>query len=248
MKLQILSDVHNEFEVFIPPNIDSDVVILAGDIHVKDKAINWALQYLSNTPVLYVIGNHELYGKATPYFIDKLKAQTKGTNIYLLENDMVEIDGVAFFGCTFWTDFRLFGEARVAGFEAEQKMTDFKKIRVSPKFSKLKAKDTVLFHNKSKIWLESALEKSDAKTKVVITHHAPSKQSIPIAFQNDILSSAYASNLDSWLLNLDFDLWVHGHTHEFCDYSIGDKRIVCNPRGYTDELETGFKDDLIITI
>ena len=27
-------------------------------------------------------------------------------------------------------------------------------------------------------------------------------------------------------------LWIHGQTHEACDYLIGQTRIVCNPRGY----------------
>jgi hypothetical protein len=27
-------------------------------------------------------------------------------------------------------------------------------------------------------------------------------------------------------------LWIHGHTHESCDYQIGRTRVVCNPYGY----------------
>jgi Icc-related predicted phosphoesterase len=30
-------------------------------------------------------------------------------------------------------------------------------------------------------------------------------------------------------------LIVHGHTHEACDYMIGDTRVVCHPRGYPKE-------------
>ena len=26
--------------------------------------------------------------------------------------------------------------------------------------------------------------------------------------------------------------WIHGHTHDACDYMIGDTRVLCNPRGY----------------
>ena len=35
MKLYVLSDVHVEFEPFDPPKVNADIIILAGDIHVK---------------------------------------------------------------------------------------------------------------------------------------------------------------------------------------------------------------------
>ena len=28
--------------------------------------------------------------------------------------------------------------------------------------------------------------------------------------------------------------WIHGHMHSNVDYMIGDTRVVCNPRGYSD--------------
>jgi predicted phosphodiesterase len=30
-------------------------------------------------------------------------------------------------------------------------------------------------------------------------------------------------------------LIVHGHTHDPCDYMIGETRVICNPRGYPAE-------------
>lgn len=39
MKLYVLSDVHIEFEAFDPPEIEADLVILAGDIHIKNKGL-----------------------------------------------------------------------------------------------------------------------------------------------------------------------------------------------------------------
>ena len=37
MKLHVLSDLHCEFADFVPPVVDCDVVVLAGDIHVKSR-------------------------------------------------------------------------------------------------------------------------------------------------------------------------------------------------------------------
>ncbi len=40
MKLHILNDLHIEFEDFVPPATDADVVILAGDIGVGPEVLN----------------------------------------------------------------------------------------------------------------------------------------------------------------------------------------------------------------
>lgn len=72
MKLHILSDIHLEFQEFDPPDVGANVIILAGDIHVKNKGIRWALDKLPKVPILYVLGNHEYYGKAIPKHLDKI--------------------------------------------------------------------------------------------------------------------------------------------------------------------------------
>lgn len=55
MKLYISSDLHIEFEAFHPPAFDADIVILAGDIHVKDKGFAWAKETFSDKPVLSMV-------------------------------------------------------------------------------------------------------------------------------------------------------------------------------------------------
>lgn len=75
--------------------------------------------------------------------------------------------------------------------------------------------------------------KSRTRT-VVVTHHAPSMQSIALLDTADFASAAYASNLED-LVPLA-DLWVHGHTHHSLNYLVhedhGVGRVRCNPRGY----------------
>lgn len=61
MRIHLLSDLHNEFSAFTPEQLDCDVVILAGDIDLKARGVEWAKQSFSG-PVLYVPGNHEFYG------------------------------------------------------------------------------------------------------------------------------------------------------------------------------------------
>jgi predicted phosphodiesterase len=246
MKLQIFSDLHVEFESFYPPETEADVVILAGDIHVGKKGIDWAKTNFADQQVLYVLGNHEYYGRAYPKHIDDLRKLTSSSNVHILENDRLVIDDVTFLGCTLWTDFQLFGDPKIAGYYATQRMTDYHKIRVDPQYRKLRSLDTAVIHAKSLRWLQESVLNLQGEKLVIITHHAPSARSIPTSFQEDILSAAYASLLEAFVAESGAKLWVHGHLHSQQDYSIGNTRVICNPRGYPDEPNQSFIPNLII--
>ena len=248
LKIQVLSDLHIEFEGFEFVETESDVVILAGDIHVKDKGVLWALENIQNKPVIYVLGNHEFYGKAYPKLVGSIKEKVEGSNVHLLEKDLLEINGVNFLGCTLWTDFNLFGDSRITGYQCQQIMTDFKKIRVSPKFSKLRSIDVASIHRQSIEWLKSELESKRNEKNIVVTHHGPSIRSLPEGKENDVSSAAYVSELDSVISEYSPDYWVHGHIHNSSNYKIGCCNIVCNPRGYPDERNPDFRSDYTIEI
>ena len=110
MKIQLLSDLHIEFQSYEYPDCDSDVVVLAGDIHTKGQGVKWAIENILDKPVIYVLGNHEYYGKTYPKLVAEVKELARGTNVHILERDVVTINGVNFLGCTLWTDFELFGD------------------------------------------------------------------------------------------------------------------------------------------
>lgn len=248
MKIQILSDLHIEFEEFDYRETNSDVLVLAGDIHIKDKGIRWALNTIRNKPVIYLLGNHEFYGKAYPKLVNSVKEMTANSNVHLLEKDMLTIDGVNFLGCTLWTDFALYGDARITGHQCQQIMTDFNKIRVSPRFSKIRSIDVASIHRRSLDWLSENLANNKGQTNVVITHHAPSTKSLPPGHEDEAASAAYVSNLESIIMELAPDYWIHGHLHHSSDYHVGRCKGVCNPRGYPDERNPNFKSDYVIDI
>lgn len=77
MRIHVLSDLHLEFSPFIAPQVTaSDVVILAGDIHVKGHGVPWARPAFEG-PVLYVPGNHEFYGGHSHCAVDYKIAGTR---------------------------------------------------------------------------------------------------------------------------------------------------------------------------
>ena len=129
-------------------------------------------------------------------------------------------------------------------------MNDYRLIRVSPKYRRLKPSDTGIIHRNSRKWLENQIKVNrDSKIKtVVITHHAPSIHSIPDRYRNDYLAAAFASNMEDLISDLEIDLWVHGHIHDPSDYRIKNTRVVCNPRGYAGEIHPGFIPEFTIEV
>ncbi|MFM0091990.1 metallophosphoesterase [Paraburkholderia sediminicola] len=247
MKLLVLSDLHNEFESLTanPAAVSrADVVVLAGDIHTKDRTIEWAKTFVNDPekPVVVVAGNHEFYGGHFTLTLEKLREAAQGSNIHFLEDDAVVINGVRFLGCTLWTDFRLDTNisATVAMRDAQQAINDFHKARATSSYRRLYPMDTVRRHERSRAWLANMMQQPFDGTTVVVTHHAPSVRSIEEQYMGDSLSPAYASNLEA-LMGPSVSLWIHGHMHTSFDYVVpaGDDpsdrgtRVVCNPRGYS---------------
>ena len=248
MKLHILSDLHIEFEPFAWPETDADLVILAGDIHVGEKGLEWILANIPDKKVIYVLGNHEYYGKAIPRHTEKLKKLAAGTNVSVLENEKLILDGMVFLGCTLWTDLQLFGNRDAVRYEAEARMTDYRKIKHGPKFRKLQSIDTMNLFSRSLVWLTAELANHRRDKVMVITHHAPSAQSIPEIHKQEIISAAYASNLEGFIKANNIAVWVHGHMHVNRDYMIRNTRVLCNAKGYPDEKNSDFNPGFVIEV
>jgi hypothetical protein len=57
MKIRVLSDLHLEFWDWVPPKSDADIIVLAGDIHVGVRGVEWARRSFPMSPVVYVPEN-----------------------------------------------------------------------------------------------------------------------------------------------------------------------------------------------
>lgn len=254
MKLAIFSDLHNEFTPWVPPESvkQADIVILAGDIDVGDKGVLWAAKIFSQ-PVIYVPGNHEYYKGVYQSVLKKMRAAAIGTNVHLLNNGEVVIDGVQFIGSTLWTDFNLCDTKSTSALFAIEKMHDYHVIRFNQggRFRKLTVGDTVRLHGEAILFLKQQLatSKTNNQDVVVISHHAPTAQSVMSEYKADKLSPAYASNLDAILHEFSPQLWIHGHTHYDVDYQVGKTRVLSNQRGYVpEERVKTFNENFLIEI
>ncbi len=248
-----MSDLHLEFGAMTVPPTDDDkdtILILAGDIGVaKNKATyvefveDVSMQFKA---VIYVMGNHEHYkGKFRTTKTVLLTAFADCPNVHILEKDSIVFDGVAFVGASLWTSMDNMNPFVMM--DAKTNMNDYKHIRHGPISEPWKGKltpyDTVEDHlNAVKyIFLEIEKQITACNSVVVVTHQAPSWQSIGPMFKGDPLNAAYVSNLDDQIIDANPNIWIHGHTHNSMDYMIEDTRVICNPRGYdTQDLNPNF--------
>jgi predicted phosphodiesterase len=234
MKIALLSDIHLSADPMPFPRVDADVLVLAGDISRPDRAMEWAKA--SSLPTLYVAGNHEFFGSDLASVHDDLVRLARGTNVRVLERSEWQHRGVRFLGCTLWSDYRLFksvadrdeGIRQASGF-----IRDFSHIKLSPDFDDhFSPAVSQLLYLQSVAWLDECFLRPHDGPTVVITHFAPSTQSISPQFAGSPINSSFVSDLAEKIQRWQPALWMHGHTHASFDYRIGKTRVLCNPRGY----------------
>lgn len=248
MRLRVFSDLHLEFGPFEPPSSEGiDVVVLAGDIDVKGRGVEFAKRF--PCPVIYVPGNHEYYGGTIPRLTQKFKGAAAGSNVHALDCDSIVIDGTRFLGASLWTDWKGDGtvEPLDAMHHARGAMSDYRRIRVSTNFSKLRPPDTLHWHGQARAWLTNQLAQPHEGPTVVVTHHAPTLRGCRPKEASTPFLGAYASDLES-LMGPKVNAWLFGHTHFAFDERINGTRVVSNPRGYSGEWVAGFKPDITIEV
>lgn len=259
----VMSDVHIEFGDMLLPKPEElgqiDAVLLAGDVMPWTNCAHWAdkLAQRYGVPVVLIAGNHEFYARVHPdrtidvtlAAIRSVAAKTEGRVVFL-ENDAVTIAGVRILGATLWTDFCLFGVDDQAGamMLAQVHMNDFL-ICWQERGKPFSPRDALARHEASRRWLRERLQEPGLLPTVVMTHHLPCWASMAARFRDDPLSAAYASRLDDLVERSGAALWVHGHTHDSADTTLGKTRVLCNPRGYLGHaLNKSFDPRLIVEV
>lgn len=255
MRAWIFSDLHLEFE----PSFDqlripeADVCLCAGD--VLDGGVARSIEWLGtkvapHMPVVFVAGNHEFFrssikeGLAAGY-----EAANRYENVFLLDGDVLLLNGFRFVGATLWTDFMLFGDPRLPTSAAKEQLNDYKQIKFSKTpFKKFTPRESQGLHFTARNYIDQVLWTPSKKPTIVLSHHAPSIMSVAKEFLRDPLTPAFASSLEPNILEYEPLLWVHGHMHHSSDYQIGKTRVICNPRGYPDEPSPNFDPVLVVDL
>lgn len=254
MNITLVSDLHLDVSGYLDlPG--GDVLILAGDIcEVKELRKEFHQTKVQDREpgafpcydffhyvvpkykkVFMVMGNHEHYRGR----FDKTYAELKSMvpdNVTLLEKECFEYEGVLFLGATLWTDLNKGDPITV--YTVKGFMNDYKAIQnyypAKELYHKLTPEYTLAEHRKTLEYFKFMLEEKRDMPVVVITHMAPSFQSVNEKYKHETTTNgAYASELNEFILDHpNIKVWVHGHMHDPVDYMIGDTRILANPRGY----------------
>lgn len=249
MNFLVLSDLHLESAPFFPViGLDYDAVILAGDIMPRAAKLPlWASrdsQFGREVPIILVPGNHEYYDSLMQTSRAAMQG-SKAPNVHVLDPGEVLLgDGrVRVLGCTLWTDFQLpFPSSSSGSLErkgramsaAKRSMMDYELIRFEEPGGlrrELTPADTLALHEAERAWLLAKLREPFSGQTVVVTHHAPSAESVAPKYADDWCTPAFVSQLPDEFFKTAA-LWVHGHTHTSFDYVRGRTRVICNPRGY----------------
>lgn len=255
MRIRYFSDIHLEFDAFSDDfhgalrgndKYDADVLVLAGDVTVKND-VRWIDLMAARYPhIVYVFGNHEYYGGR----IDKVERVTREKlahldNVHVLQNESVTLNGITFHGTTLWTDCNK-GDPLTMD-TLRLRMNDYRRINYhnpNGSYHRFRPHNAMTEHLVAKLYLLDNVKKGD----VVVTHMAPTFFSIHEQYKHDLkMNGGYASDLSELILDTQPALWVHGHIHNNSDYMVGDTRVLCNPRGYRG-VEENADFDLYATI
>jgi hypothetical protein len=234
MRIALLSDVHLSVQPLPVPVADADVVVVAGDVARPAAAIAWVRGF--GRPAVFVAGNHEFYGGDLAGTLAALRREAAGSAVHVLERDTWHHGSMRFLGCTLWSDHRLYAtpDERALGLQQAMRVVrDFSRIAVAPDTpDKLTPELSQRMFDESVAWLEARFAEPHAGPTIVVTHFAPSRQSIHPRFAGSPINACFVSDLEPRIARWQPRLWLHGHTHDSFDYRIGATRVVCNPRGY----------------
>ncbi len=265
MKIQLLSDLHNEFLRHGKdhpdhhwsgsiPDTDADVIVLAGDIDLGVKGVEWAItesERLDKT-ILYVPGNHEFYRHEYFSVKEDIARLCESTNVFCLDPGIFTHEGVRFIGTTLWTDYRadISVPHDLAMFYISNNLSDHRVIKYKSggAYGRFKPQHALAIHRQELNWLSRQLKNDfDGKT-IVVTHHGPHPICQHPAFPLSEMSGAFHSNLSDLIEANDIHIWAFGHTHANLDEIVFNTRIVSNQAGYPGEAVIGFNAGFVIEI
>ncbi len=256
MNFQLISDMHinHGLRAIVP---SAPYLLMAGDICHADDAprfYEWFESVSKNWQrVFYVPGNHEYYNGDILNADEKLKTLLRNfKNVQVLQRECAVVeDDVLVVGTTLWTNCNK-GDLNTMMI-LQRHMSDYHVVRIGGR--RIVPQDTIELFNRNLRFIKTALAENSRRAKprtvVVMTHHAPSMQSIdPLFASYRRENGGYVTDLEPFIREQkNVALWVHGHTHSANTYRVGETKIVCNPCGYPFENKsTGFNNRLVIDV
>lgn len=277
MRIQLISDLHLEYEPAFMPQAaqDVDVLVLAGDIgscHPRSALTESDFGLGRFSPrhpraqwprVLYIPGNHEFDSLDYDATYAKLKRICGDLGIEWLDRETITMGTVRFIGTVLWSDFEALARSQASAtqrrkaLEKAYRAADFylSKNTTLKDGKPLFAEDMRELGKECQQWLRDALARPFEGKTVAATHFAPTLDSADPRYGLTPGTAGFCNALDD-LLPLA-DVWMHGHLHCANDFTVSGVergrpyscRVISNPRGYYDKGEhDAFQERLVIEV
>lgn len=250
LRVLIFSDLHLEHQpiwLLRKKYAACDLVIIAGDLDSPlDSTIRW-LSTASNfggAPIVYVPGNHDYYGRMSPWQWEARKGKDAavGTCVGLGDGDEVfYVNGVRILAATLWTDYKLNGSQHESMILAERGLNDHRMIldqREDRSIGRFRTADALRQHKLDYEYFRRNLAIHHDGPTICVSHHGVAGMaSVPLEYHGPsdgdrALNPAFSSDLTELIKEYSPNLWIHGHCHGSIDCMIGNTRIIANPKGY----------------
>ena len=236
MKIRCWSDLHIDGAALaFGQDCPDEVLVLAGDTaNSLVRCVNACIELSPKFKAIIVIaGNHEYYkGDIWATFAKDFRWLVRDFhNIHFLDTKNLMIEDVTFIGATLWSNFDNSNSYCLA--ESSRCINDFRFMRIGD-HQGVKPSWMQKEHQYDLNFIREACKSIKGK-KVVVTHFPPLRD-----FQHprwgsikeNPLNGYFMSDLEHEIEDLEFNLWICGHTHDGSDFEKWGKRFVCNPRGY----------------
>lgn len=231
-----------EMDIFINsilPKETSKVLVIAGDLSDYNDLSFLFLCKIKDyyEYILIVAGNHdyylmgaknkELYQNDSNNRLNELKKLLKNlNNVYLLEGDIIEIDGIKFGGCSMWYDLK-YG-VNVLNYSLTQILDRWESNMSDSHHIQGFVSQIMNMYNQEDKRLESIVDASD----VIITHVSPDWSKIEEKFKQSVETSYFYFDGSKYFNNINGKIWCYGHTHTKHSYMNYGCWFINNALGY----------------
>lgn len=216
----------------------------------RHGALSWLRQATGfSGPVVFVMGNNDYNHYPYEEVIAALRQEALENDIHFLHNESAVVEGIEFLGTPLFTDFRLPGvDPNVMAMETDRKLASFNRKRLDTDYCICMSKPIcarphweetdnpqgvrlsdgsagrkewlLKEHQKSVDFLTQATSCRIERPRLVVSHWAPSLQSIahdewPLGAKHGY----WASNQEH--LVVKSNAWIHGHVHAAPHYRVG---------------------------
>lgn len=213
MRIGIFSDLHLDHAAYIydfEQHDDVDLWINAGDTATAPLLKNYFIEKVLPKQ-FWIDGNHDLYSHSVVKVVSD-------PDSYCVTHRQ---DGILIAGAPLWTDLS-------NGLDWHRYRTQL----IDCKYIEDWTFEKYMWHHchQKDFLLSSGAD-------IIVSHHLPSYLSINAKWIMSDCNSSFAVELSDRILSMPKPpkLWVHGHSHDSCDYMIGETRVISNPRGYPGE-------------